>query len=129
MTKMYSDSIVVDKFPQYAYVLAILSGGTAYILTQLGGNRILPWLVYALLAALFSSIWPDRAMHWGGWLCLPIIMLLCFDVAVTLSMDGLSNNGTILAKALLSACLGAYIGSKLPVRRIASFFTNRRAKR
>jgi hypothetical protein len=117
MAKTHSNTIVVVEFPQYVYGLAILGGGMAFSITQLG-YQIFPWLVYALLAALFASIWPGKALHWGGWLCLPIFLLIFLDLFTTGSITALLRNGTILARALPAACLGAYIGSKLSVRKI-----------
>lgn len=116
------------KSPQYAYALVILSGGLAFAVSQLGAP-IAYWLFYAILAALFGSIWPNGTWQWGGWLCLPIVLLVGFDVFVTGSINALLNNGLILAKALPAACLGAYLGSKLSVRKIANRFTNTRASR
>jgi uncharacterized protein len=125
MTRTYSNHALEEKSPQYAYALVILSGGLAFAVSQLGAP--LPyWLVYALLAALFGSIWPHGSWQWGGWLCLPILLLLCFDFFVTGSASGLLNNAMILAKALPSACLGAYVGSKLSVRKLATHYASRK---
>jgi excisionase family DNA binding protein len=121
MAGTYSHSILEGKSPQYAYVLVILSGGFAFIISQFG-DPIAAWLFYTLLAALFASIWPDRALQWAVWLCLPIFLLICFDVLITGSTYGLWRNGMIFAKALPSACIGTYVGSKLSVRKITTRF-------
>jgi len=124
-----SHSFPERESPQYAYALAILSGGIAFIAPQFGAP-ISTWLSCALLAALFGSIWPYQALQWGGWLCLPILLLMCFDVISTRNIGGvLSSDGTLLVKALLSACLGAYIGSKLSVRKLAHRAAHRRVRR
>ncbi|HEY0323557.1 MAG TPA: ankyrin repeat domain-containing protein [Pyrinomonadaceae bacterium] len=128
MASTFSHSIVGAKSPQYAYALVILSGGIAFIISQ-GGELIAAWLLYALLAALFASIWPDRALQWAGWLCLPILLLICFDVLVTGSFYGVGRNGTILIKALPSACLGVYVGSRLSVRKVANHLATERVNR
>jgi ankyrin repeat protein len=124
-----SNSILERESPQYAYSLAILIGGIAFAVSQLRAPVVIWLLSYALLAALFASVWPYRALQWGGWLCLPIILLICFDVFVTGSTSGLLSNGKILVKALPAACLGAYLGSKLSIREITNGFTNKPAKR
>ena len=124
-----SHSFPERESPQYAYALAILSGGIAFIAPQFGAP-ISTWLSCALLAALFGSIWPYQALQWGGWLCLPLLLLMGFDVISTKNLGGvLSSDGTLLVKALLSACLGAYIGSKLSVRKLAHRAAHRRARR
>jgi ankyrin repeat protein len=124
----YSNSILKKESPQYAYALAILSGGIAFIVPQLGAP-ISAWLSYALLAALFASIWPYRALQWAGWLCLPILLLVCFDVVGSRSVSGFLNNVMIFSKVLSAACLGAYLGSKLSVRKIANRSAKRQFKR
>lgn len=128
MAGTYSQSILEGKSPQYAYVLVILSGGFAFILSQFG-DPVAAWLFYTLLAALFASIWPDKALQWAVWLCLPIFLLICFDVLITGSTYGLWRNGAIFVKALPSACVGTYVGSKLSVRKIATHFGNVRVNR
>ena len=105
-----------------------MSGGIAYIAPQLGAP-VAAWLFYAISAALFGFIWPDRGLRWGVWLCLPFISLVCFDVLVTGSIRGILSNGPIIIKALSSACLGAYVGSKLSVRNITSRLPNRQLNR
>lgn len=117
MAGAYSDSILEGKSPQYAYALAILSGGIAFVVAQLG-DTVAVWFSYALLAALFASIWPYGSWQWAGWLCLPILMLLCFDLVSTGSFQRLLLNGMVFAKALPFACLGVYVGSKLSIRRL-----------
>jgi ankyrin repeat protein len=119
MAGTYSISIRKRETPQYAYVLAIFSGGIAFLVPQLGAP-VATWLSYAPLAALFGSIWPKRALQWGGWLCLPIVVLVCFDFMVTGSITMLVSTGTIFVKSLSSGCLGAYVGSKLSLRKIAN---------
>ena len=129
MTRTYANSILERESPQYAHVLAILSGGIAYIIPQLGAP-IAAWLSYALLAALFGFIWPYRALQWGGWLCLPMILLISFEVILTWNLIGaILSNGIVFVEALSSACLGAYIGAKLSVRKIANRSTNKRVSR
>lgn len=128
MAVTYSNAALEAKSPQYAYALVILSGGIAFSVSQLG-TPIAYWLFYALLAALFGSIWPYGTWQWGGWLCLPILLLIGFDVFVSGSVNGLLSNGMILAKALPSACLGSYIGSKLSVRKLANSISNMQANK
>lgn len=128
MAGTYSKSIASRETPQYAYALAIFSGGLAFIVPQLGAH-VAPWLSYASLAALFGFIWPNRALQWGGWLCLPIFVLLCFDFFNTWSIGVLLSNGLTFLTAFSSACLGAYVGSKLSVRKIATRPTHRQANR
>src|SRR4051812_37490045 len=108
MAKTYSQSMLEEESPQYAYALAILSGGGAYIVSQLVAPRT-ALLAYALIAALFGFIWPSRPWQWGGWLCLPIAMLICFDILATGNLVGaFLGNGIMFAKVLSCACLGAY---------------------
>lgn len=128
MSRAYSHSFAGEKYPQYACVLGVLSGGVAFVLTQLG-DPLVPWLCYALAAALFASIWPDRAQHWSIWLCLPIFFMLFFDLVTTWSAGMLFRNVITLTKALSAACLGAYAGSKLSLRRAARRHPNKRAKK
>jgi ankyrin repeat protein len=111
MAGTYSSSILEGKSPQYVYALVVLSGGVAVVIPQLG-NPFAAWLFYALVAALFSYIWPYKAWQWAGWVCLPIFVLGCFDLLI---MGGMSifRNGPFFARALLSASLGVYLGSKL----------------
>lgn len=128
MAGTYSKAIFQGESPQYAYALAVLSGGVAFISSQVR-SPIAVWLSYAVLAALFGSIWPYRVMQWGIWLCLPIVLLIFFDVMATGSINALLSNGMILVKALPSACLGAYVGSKLSVRKIANRQANTQVNR
>lgn len=114
----YSGSIPIIKSPQYAYALVILSGGVAFIAPQLGAP-IDGWLIYALLAALFSFIWPYKAWQWACWLCLPLILLICSDMLITGIFSGIFRNLPILVRVLPSAFLGAYVGSKLSFRKVA----------
>jgi ankyrin repeat protein len=107
------------EIPQYAYALAILSGGLAYVVSQLV-RPTTSWLGYALLAALFAFIWPHKALQWGVWMCLPAALLICFDVVATGNLVGvLLGSGITFAKALSFACLGAYLGAKIPLHGIA----------
>lgn len=122
MASAYSDYILEGKTPQYAYALVILSGGIAFVASQLGAP-IAAWLSFALLAACYGSIWPDKAWQWGVWLCLPIILLICSDLIVTGSTFGLLSNGPIFVKVLPSAFFGAYVGSKLSVRKLGNLFS------
>ena len=126
MSGTYPNSHLKRETPQYAYALAILSGGVAIIAPQIG-SPISAVLSYALLAALFGSIWPETAVQWACWLCLPMILLLCFDVVATANLLGpLITSGPPLIKSVLFACLGAYTGSILSVHKIASHFAGRR---
>lgn len=127
MAGAYPNYILERKSPQYAYALVILSGGIGLIIFQLG-DLVAALLFYALLAALFSSIWPNKALLWGGWLCLPIVLLVCFDVLISGSFRGLGRNGLIFVKVFPAACLGAYVGSQLSIK-IATRFVNMRAHR
>lgn len=97
----------------------MLSGGVAFIAPQFGAP-IDTWLFYGLLALLFSSIWPYKSWQWVVWLCLPIVLLFCFDIIITGTKIGLLRDVPILAKVLPAACLGAFLGTKLSVRRIAN---------
>ncbi|HEY0385043.1 MAG TPA: hypothetical protein VGC64_03495, partial [Pyrinomonadaceae bacterium] len=126
MAKYYSKSILQRELPQYAYALAILSGGSAYIVSQLVTQRI-ALFSYALLAALFASIWPYKALQWGVWLCLPVALLVCIDVIATGNLVGVVlGSGIMFAKTLSFACLGAYLGSKLSIRKIANRLAHRK---
>src|SRR5207248_2448570 len=101
----------------------------AFVAPQFGAP-ISTWLSCALLAALFGSIWPAQALQWGGWLCLPLFLLTCFDAISTKNFGGvLSSDGVVFVKALLSACLGAYVGSKLSVRKLARRAAHGRVRR
>src|SRR4051812_9609893 len=126
MAKYYSKPIHQREFPQYAYALAILSGGSAYVVSQLMTQRT-ALFSYALLAALFASIWPYKALQWGVWLCLPVALLICFDVIATGNLVGVVlGSGITFAKTLSFACLGAYLGSKLSIHKIASRLAHRK---
>lgn len=124
MARTQSASALKGEAPQYVYAVVILSGGIAFIISQLAAP-FTAWLSYALLAALFGFIWPNRALQWGGWLCLPIASLIFFDLIVTGSLGVLLRSGPIFVKALSFACLGAFVGSKLSVRKVANRFENR----
>lgn len=128
MAGTYSESILEGKSPQYAYALAILSGGIAFVVSQLG-DPVAALLSYALLAALFAFVWPQGAWQWAGWLCLPVILLIFFDVIITGSVYRLMLNGMAFAKALPFACLGVYVGSKLSIRHILKRSANSQASR
>jgi uncharacterized protein len=121
MAGTYSKSLLERESPQYSYVLAIWSGGIAFVILQLG-LPVTAWLSYALLAALFAFIWPYKALRWGWWLCLPIGLLIFIDLLVTGNISGVLTSGIMVAKALCSACLGAYVGAKLSIRHIAHRF-------
>ncbi len=118
MAETYSTSAIEHKSPQYAYALVILSGGVAFMASQ-QGNTFEAWLYYGLIAALFSSIWPYKSWQWPIWLCLPIVLLIFIDILNRGSLQALRINGPVLMTALPSACLGAYLGSKLSVRKLA----------
>ncbi|MBD0373626.1 MAG: ankyrin repeat domain-containing protein [Pyrinomonadaceae bacterium] len=128
MAGTYSDSIQGSKSPQYACALAILSGGVAFVVSQMG-DPVAALLLFALLAALFASIWPDSGLQWAGWLCLPIVLLVCFEVIITGSIYKFRSNGVLFLKAVPVALLGAYVGSKLSVRKITNRYANERASR
>jgi ankyrin repeat protein len=128
MAGTYSKSIPRVETPQYAYALAIFSGGLAFIVPQLGAH-VASWLSYASLAALFGFIWPNRALQWGGWLCLPIVVLICIDFFSTGSVGVLLSTGLTFVTSFSSASLGAYVGSKLSVRKIADRSAHRQANR
>lgn len=125
-----SHSNLERESPQYAYALAILCGGVAFIAPQIE-FRIPAWLSYLVLAALFASIWPYKFLQWAIWICLPLCLLILFDVIAAGNLTGaLLSYGMIFAKSLSSACLGAYLGSKLSVRKLANGSAHRRrAKR
>jgi hypothetical protein len=128
MAGTYSKSIPRKEAPQYAYTLAIFSGGLAFIIPQLG-VRVASWLVYASLAALFGFIWPRRALQWGAWLCLPIVVMICFDFLNSWNIGVILSSGQIFLTSFISGCLGAYLGSKLSVRKIANRSARRQVKR
>lgn len=123
MAWAYYDSILEEKSPQYAYALAILSGGIAFVVAQHGDTTAV-WLLYALLAALFASIWPHSAWQWAAWLCLPIVLLTFFDLIITRSSYRFLFDMVTFAKALPLACLGVYVGSKLSIRKITHRYSN-----
>lgn len=129
MAGTHAHSVAGRESPQYACALAILSGGLAFVAPQLRAS-ISTWLACALLATLFGFIWPDKALRWGGWLCLPMFLLLSFEMLSTGNIVGvLLSEGPIFVKALSSACLGAYIGSKLSVRKLADLSAHRRVRK
>jgi ankyrin repeat protein len=128
MAGTYSHHVKETTSPQYAYALVILSGGVAFTFFQ-QGQPVTGLLIYAVVAALFACLWPDRALRWAAWLCLPVIMLICFDVITTANPMALLRSGPIFAKALPTACLGAYLGSKFTVRRITASHSHAPAKR
>lgn len=128
MAGTYSDSVLEVNYPQYAYALAIMSGGAAFLAAQLG-EQFAALVTFMLLAAFFASVWPDRAMHWAMWLCLPIVLLICFDFLVTFNIFVILRKGPLFGKALLAASLGAYLGSKLSVRRISRRYATSRRHR
>lgn len=122
-----SNSVPERDSPQYAHALAILSGGIAFITPQLGAP-IAAWLSYALLAMLFGSIWPYRAWQWGCWLCLPMALLICFNFIVAGNLPSVFFSYVpVFAQSLSTACLGAYLGSKFSIRKIANRSASRRA--
>src|ERR1043166_367078 len=119
MAKHRPRSILRREIPQYAYALAILSGGLAYVISQLV-RPTTSWLTYAFLAALFASVWSYKALQWAVWMCLPAALLICFDVVATGNLIGvLLGSGMTCAKTLSCACLGAYLGAKIPLGGVA----------
>jgi ankyrin repeat protein len=119
MAKRRSKPIHQRELPQYAYALAILSGGLAYVISQLV-RPTTSWLTYAFLAALFASVWPYKALQWAVWMCLPAALLICFDVVATGNLTGvLLGSGMTFAKSLSCTCLGAYLGAKIPLGGVA----------
>jgi hypothetical protein len=128
MIRISSNPSLKVESPQYAYALAIMSGGVAFLFTQLGAPRT-AWFIYALVASLFGSMWPYKPLRWGFWLCLPIFSLVCFELFTGGGLRGLFSYGTMIVKALSSACFGAYVGSMLSLRKIANHSPRTRAKR
>lgn len=128
MARAYSNRVRVNSSPQFAYAVVILSGGIAFMVFQ-QGQPLVALLIYGLVAALFACLWPDKAMRWAAWLCLPILMLICFDLLTTANPMSLLRTGPIFAKALPTACLGAYLGSKLSVRKIGAGVSHPAVKR
>lgn len=127
MAQTHRSPLVRAEYPQYAYALAIFSGGLAFLAPQIGAP-IASWLTYALLAMLFGSIWPYKASQWALWLCLPVMMLIFFDFMISGSINVLYYSGMFLAKTLASAFLGAYVGSRFPVHTLARRFEHIRTK-
>src|SRR5947209_20597534 len=82
--------------PQYAYALATLCGGVAFIAPQIE-FRIPAWLTYALVASLFASIWPYKSWQWAIWICLPCFSLILFNAA------SVNLIGTILVYEMIFA--------------------------
>ncbi|MCA1558627.1 MAG: hypothetical protein LC731_08830, partial [Acidobacteria bacterium] len=108
MASTYSQTFLEGKSSQYGYALVILSGGLALIISQAVAPNATP-LFFAVMAAVFASVWPDRPMQWAVWLCLPIFMLICIDLLVTVRVAALWRNGILFAKVFPFACLGSYI--------------------
>jgi ankyrin repeat protein len=123
-----SKSIHIPRFPQYAYALAIFGGGIGYVLPQ-AGVSISTWQSYFLLALLFGSIWPTKALHWAAWICLPIGMLVFVEYFASWNLGVILSNVFVIIKALASASLGAYIGTKLSIRKLAGRVANRKVER
>jgi excisionase family DNA binding protein len=132
MAGTYSSSILEGKSPQYAYALVVLSGGIAVVIPQLGSARsgwpLAAWFFYALVAALFSFVWPYKAWQWAVWVCLPIFVLICFDILV-MRGKGIMRSGPLFIKALMSAGLGVYAGLKLSRLKISSHYERARVNR
>jgi ankyrin repeat protein len=128
MAATHSKPLLQGEFPQYAYALAILTGGIVFMVSQMGAPLV-AWASYALIGALLGFIWPRGGLQWGVWLCLPIILLICFDVVLTWSLGGLLGYVIILGQALGCACLGAYLGSRLYRRNVTNRSANKRVKR
>ncbi|MDT4965747.1 MAG: uncharacterized protein QOJ64_484 [Acidobacteriota bacterium] len=123
-----SKSVHLPRFPQYAYALAIFGGGIGYVLPQ-AGVSISTWQSYFLLALLFGSIWPTKALHWAAWICLPIGTLVCVEYFASWNLGVILSNVFVIIKALASASLGAYIGTKLSIRKLAGRVVNRKVER
>jgi hypothetical protein len=128
MAGTHSKPLLQGEFPQYAYALAILTGGIVFMVSQMGAP-VAAWASYVLLGTLLGFIWPRGGLQWGVWLCLPIILLICFEVVLSWSLGGLWGYGIILGQALIFACLGAYAGAKLSTRSIINRSANKRVKR
>lgn len=123
-----SKSIDIERFPQYAYALAIFGGGIGYLLPQ-AGVSISTWQSYFLLALLFGSIWPTKALHWAAWICLPMGMLVFVEYFTSWNLVVILSNVFVIIKALAAASLGAYIGTILSVRKLAGRVANRKVER
>jgi ankyrin repeat protein/uncharacterized protein YbdZ (MbtH family) len=129
MAATHSKPLLQGEFPQYAYALAILTGGIVFMVAQMGAPLVACWASYALLGTLLGSVWPRGGLQWGVWLCLPIILMICFEVVLTWSLGGLWGYGIILGQALGCACVGAYLGSRLSRRSVTNRSANKRLKR
>jgi hypothetical protein len=105
-------SVHQEETPQYAYVLAVVSGGLADIIPQIRGP-FESWHLYALLGAVFGFFWPAKAVRWGAWLCLPVFMMMFINMVTTGWVVISLNELSILGWSLGPGCLGAYMGSKL----------------
>lgn len=128
MAATHSKPHLQGEFPQYAYALAILTGGIVFMVAQMGAPRV-AWASYALLGTLLGAVWPRGGLQWGFWLCLPIILMIFFEAVLTWKLGGLWGYGMILMQSLGCACLGAYLGSILSRRRVINRSANKRAKR
>jgi ankyrin repeat protein len=128
MAATHSKSLPQGEFPQYAYALAILTGGIVFMVFQMGAPLV-AWASYALFGTLLGFIWPRGRLQWGVWLCLPIILLICFDVVLSWSLGGLWGYAIVLGESLIFACLGAYVGSKLSLRNVINRSASKRVKR
>lgn len=127
MASSYSYIVAEDDAPEYAYALAVLSGGAALLIFQ-SGERRTALVLYALVAAILACLWPKRAMLWAIWLCLPVIMLLCFDLLVLGRFQVIMRQGLVFGMSFLASCLGAYGGSKLSLRGLHRGRTRRRRR-
>ncbi|MDQ3817576.1 MAG: ankyrin repeat domain-containing protein, partial [Acidobacteriota bacterium] len=120
MYRARSHSGLEEETPQYAHALAILGGGAALILPQMQ-SQIPAWLAYVLLASLFGSIWPDKFWQWAVWLCLPPLLLALFNLVSTFNLTAtLAGYGMVFVKSSFYAYVGAYLGSKLSLRKLAA---------
>jgi ankyrin repeat protein len=128
MAATHSKPLLQGEFPQYAYALAILTGGIVFMVAQMGAPRV-AWASYALLGTLLGAAWPRGGLQWGFWLCLPIILMIFFEVVLTWRLGGLWGYGIILMQSLGCACVGAYLGSIISRRRVINRSANKRVKR
>lgn len=120
MAGAYSHSIGERESPQYAYGLAILGGGLAFVAPQLRAP-VPTWLACAIVAMLFANIWPYKALQWGAWVCLPVFLLICFDAVSTKNFGSvLFYEGELFIKSVFAASVGAFLSAKLSVRKLTS---------
>lgn len=110
------------KTPTYAYVLAVIYGLMCFIIpASLPFQLIVTVALFFLIGGvIFGFVWPKNSWRWGLWIAGPMFFFLGLSVAFAGQLDVfLKNDLPPMLVAIVAACLGSFISSKLKRRQLA----------